>query len=219
MKPNRPLLALAACMALAAAPAARAGDLLVTYVGQVTAVGAEDGLFGSDDASLVGAAFRADIVYSTQVPGTRSTLLGSDEVTGGLSFGTEPVISSATFTVDGASFSFTPDYYGDVYTTPTFLDAYGYDENGNGFQTYIQPFDGAAPANLETSFVDTGAGDSGGPLSQFSFVSDGTETVDFDATSVRVSAAPEPRTWALWLAGVACAGLALRRRRDLAATA
>ena len=210
IKPLAIALATAATT-MAVAPPVRAADLLATYTGVITAENADDTVFGGHAG--VGATLTADFYYTTSVPGTRTTLAGvSDEVSGGLAFGTDPVISKAVFTSGAYTFSYTPDYYSDVYASPGFLDAYAIDTNGNNSQTYISP-DTPAFADLEAPFSSKGVGDTNGQETQYSFVSDGNTTVDFDATRVVISAAPEPEAWALMLFGVGTIGLLLRRRR------
>ncbi len=190
---------------------AYAADLHVIYSGTVTDGFDTDNVFGLSGQSLAGFSLTADITYSTSVPGTRTTTVSSDEVFGGLAFGTDAVISSAVFMLGATSFTLSPTYYGDVYTSAGFLNAYGYDVLGNNFQTYIFP-DSAAPANLETPFHSTGVGDTGGLFSQFSYLIAGNDVIDFDATSVSVPAVPEPATWAMMLTGFAGMGCAIRRR-------
>ena len=208
--------ALLLTLACAAPPPAVAATFLASYSGFVTAAD-DDNVFGLPADELVGQAIRADVSYTTSIPGTRVTTAASDEVSGGAAFLTAPVISSVLFSVQNRSFSFTPTYYSDVYISPTFADAYGYDTDGNSFQTYVNP-DRAAPTSLETPFSGSGEGDSGGPLSQYSYVGNTGSVVDFDSTRIAVSAAPEPSTWLLMSLGVGALGLTLRRRPDLAAT-
>ena len=45
-------------------------------------------------------------------------------------------------------FSLSLNFYGDVYTSPSFFDAYGYDLLGNGFEIYLLPTS-AGPTSLE----------------------------------------------------------------------
>ena len=208
----KPLAIALACAATTVAVAfpVKAADLLATYTGAITAENADDTVFGGH--ADVGATLIADFYYTTSIPGTRTTLTGgSDEVSGGLAFGTDSVITKAVFKSGAYTFSFTPDYYSDVYASPRFLDAYAIDTNGANSQTYIMP-DNPALADLEAPFSSTGVGDLGGQDTQYSFVSDGNTTVDFDATRVVISAAPEPEAWTLMLLGVGAVGLLLRRR-------
>ncbi|MBU1374527.1 MAG: PEPxxWA-CTERM sorting domain-containing protein [Alphaproteobacteria bacterium] len=51
------------------------------------------------------------------------------------------------------------------------------------------------------------------------FVGDGSPNDNFGGVSLRISAAPEPGTWALMLLGFGAAGATLRARRRVAATA
>ena len=189
---------------------AHAAEFLVSYSGFVTDADA-DNMFGVSPDVLVGAAIRADVRYTTSVPRTRTTTATSDEVFGGQGFGTAPVISSVLFTVGTQTFSFSPTYYTDVYVSTGYADAYGYDISGNSFQTYIFP-NMTTPLSLDTPFISTGTGDEGGRRDQFSYVADGQSVVDFDATRIAVSAAPEPSAWLLMSLGIGGAGFLLRRR-------
>ena len=210
-------IAFALASAIAFPRSVLAADLLATYEGLITSENTDDTIFGGHAA--LGDPISAAFYYSTSVPDTRTTMLGiSDEVSGSLDFGTDPVISRAVFTSGAYTFSFTPDFYTDLFTSSGFNDAYAYDTAGNVSQTYIVP-DIAAPTNLETLFTSSGVGDGGGSMTQYSFVSDGNTTIDFDATKIVVSAAPEPRAWALMIAGVGLVGLMLRRRRQDAISA
>ncbi|WP_242154735.1 PEPxxWA-CTERM sorting domain-containing protein [Sphingomonas sp. BAUL-RG-20F-R05-02] len=189
----------------------RAAEYRVTYSGKITDGSDAGNTFGLFGQNLEGLGLRADLTYTTSVPGTRTSSRTSDEVSGGDAFGTAPVLSSAMFTIGSASFTFSPSYYGDVYTSPDFISAYGYDVLGNSLQTYIVP-DSAAPANLQTLFRSTGKGDTGGASTQYSYLVAGNSNIDFNATNVMVAAVPEPATWAMMLAGFTAIGLTLRRR-------
>lgn len=57
------------------------------------------------------------------------------------------------------------------------------------------------------------------PLTVKFFAGDGTPNDNFGGVSLRISAAPEPGTWALMLLGFGGAGAALRTRRRTAAAA
>lgn len=207
--------ALAATLVLAGSGAAHAGTYTASYTGVVTDVDEGNHLLG--DATAVGDEIKALFTYTTDVPETRSTKVGfSDEISGGLAFGTDAVITSATFSIGGQTVTFSPNYYGDVFTSPGVIAIAGYafSESNYGFQTYILP-DAVGPVSLSTPFASDGEGDTAGRLDQLSFFTDGIDTIDFDATRIEVSAAPEAATWLLMLAGIATAGVALRRRRQL----
>lgn len=190
---------------------ASAAEFHVVYSGTITAGFDIGNVFGLSGQNLAGLGLRADVTYLTSVPGTRATDATSDEVAGGGAFGTDPIISSAVFTVGSTSFTIAPSYYGDVYTSAAFLDAYGYDLLGNSFQTYILP-NVAGPVNLELPFYSEGVGDAGGAASQYSYLIAGADDIDFSPTSVAVSAAPESATWAMMLLGFGALGCTIRRR-------
>ena len=211
IKPTVIALALAAAAVLP--QPVLAADLLVTYSGFITATDANDTIFGGNVGK--GDAISAAFYYTTSVPGTRMRMPGvSDEITGGLRFGTGQVISEVVFTSGTNVFSYSPNYYDDVYASASFLDAYAYDTRGDVTQTFITPSK-AGPTNLRQKFSSNGTGDSGGPLTQYSYVSDGQTTIDFNANRVTVSdapvsAAPEPANWLLMIIGVGGLGLGLR---------
>lgn len=210
---NASFFCAAALAGLVAAAPAGAAPYHAVYDAVITGGSDVDGLFGSAGRDLTGLNLRADITYLTTVPGSRSPMADSDEVSGGLAFGTDPVISSAIFTVGASSVAFSPNFYGDVYTSATFLDAYGYDELGNSFQTYILP-NLAGPVSLEQPFFSGGQGDASGPIGQFSYASLGNDLIDFDAVDVTVSGVPEPAAWSIMVAGLGVVGASLRRRRS-----
>ena len=192
---------------------AMAQNYRVDYAGIITAGSDADNVFGlSQLPSLAGLAFNASVGYSVLAAGTRTTTQNSDEVTGGLAFGTDQVISSIFFIIGGKSFSFSPDYYGDVYTSPTVLTTYGYDTLGNSFQTYFLPDESNGPSMFGVPFSGTGAGDTGGATTQYSYLITGQDNIDFNAINATVSSVPEPNTWAMLLFGFGAVGLALRRR-------
>jgi len=192
---------------------ADAAEYRVTYKGEITDGSDIDNVFGFFGQSLSGRDLRADITYSTSVAQTRISSLSSDEVAGGEAFGTAPVISSAVFTIGSASFTLSAPYYGDVYTSPEFIDTYGYDLLGNSFQTFITP-NKLGPVSLQLPFYSTGVGDGGGASTQYSFLIAGNDDIDFEARSIMVSAVPEPTTWAMMFIGVGIIGAILRRRRQ-----
>lgn len=193
---------------------ANAAKYLVSYSGNITAGSDVSNLFGLYGQDIVGLKLRANILYSTSVGGVRTTDAISDDLAGGIGFGTSPVISSVVFTLGTKSIGFSPSYYSDVYTSPGFIDAYGYDLLGNSFQTYIIP-DKPGPVNLQTPFYSTGNGDEGGASTQFSYIIAGNDDIDFDATKIRVSAVPECATWAMMLIGFGAMGYILRRRNTV----
>ena len=201
----------AASFGLSALPAA-ATPYVATYEGVITDASIGSTLFGGVD--IVGQQITAIYNYDT-ANGLRTTDLGvSDDLAGGINFSTASTITSAVFKVGSSVFSFSPDYYSDIYASPGFLDAYGYNfsTNNYGFQTYIVPT-AAAPSSVAETFSSPGEGDGGGRYSQYSYVSNGVDTVDFDAQRVAItSPAPEPGIWALMLLGVGLSGWRLRRK-------
>lgn len=192
---------------------ALAQDYRIDYAGIITGGSDIDNVFGfSQLPSLTGLSFNASVGYSTSVVGTRMTTQNSDEVTGGLGFGTDAVISSILFTVGGRGFSFSPDFYSDVYTSPTLLTTYGYDLAGNSLLTYFIPDQSDGPSMFGINYVGTGSGDTGGEITQDSRLITGQDAIDFDTVSATVSAVPEPNTWVMLLLGFGALGFKLRRR-------
>ena len=193
---------------------ASAAEYHAVYEGNITDGSDPDNLFGVSTNDFVGSSVKADITYSTSIPGTRMTNGTSDELSGGDSFLTDPVILSGVFTIGLKRITVLPTYYSDVYTSASYLDAYGYDLLSNSFQTYIIP-NSVAPVNLETPFSSSGTGDQGGRFTQYSYLATGNDLIDFDMTNVTVSAVPEISTWALMMAGIGATGLSLRRRKGV----
>jgi hypothetical protein len=202
-----------ASVCLIAPLAATAQEYRVVYDGTITAGADVDNLFGlSYLPSLQGLAFGASVSYSTSVPGTRVTTSVSDEVTGGFNFGADPVVSLVSFSIGGQSFSFSPDYYSDVYTSPTLLSTSAIDLLGTNFLAYFSPDGGRGPSLFGIPFSGAGTGDTGGAVTQNSYLIAGQDDIDFNATRVTVSAVPEVATWAMLVAGFGAVGFFLRRR-------
>ena len=220
------LAAVCAIVAASQAPHALAGTGTVTYFGVVDNTQTLNGhvepapdydvahLFGR--GNLEGDFLTATFVYDTSRGFETTDGATYDELDGGSSFFTSSPLLSATLTVQNARtgkdylYSFTPDYYADVYTSAGYLDEIGYSTAGDQTYTYIEP-DDAGPTSLSQSFSGTGYGSG----SYFDPGLTNTKTLDsivFDTLSVNVTAVPEPSTWALMIAGVGLVGFALRRR-------
>ncbi len=216
------IAALAGALALAGAGHALAGNYTATYTGTVASYSYGSGdpavfeeLFGYGATNITGFAFSAAVNYTTDAGGafTDATYSGS----GVASFaGDTPVISSVIFTVNNDpthSFTFTPDFYANVESASAgFHESAGYDFQ-NQFQAYIAT-SGTTPGDVSTPFSSDGTGFDP-VINEYNYVTDGNETLVWDTTHITVaptSAAPEPTTWALMMAGVALTGFALRRR-------
>lgn len=211
------LPALAICLAGLPLTAAYAAGYEVTYDAVVTAGKDVDNLFGLKGEKLIGDPLEA--IFDYLIPAGHTPGDGSDEITGGKDFSSRAVITSATFTIDGSSYSYKPRYYDDVYTSPSFLNVYAYNQK-NFAEVYIIPAM-AGPVDLTVPFSSDGEGDSGGRTTQYSYFAHGRELIDFDTFHVSVtgppdsvSAAPEPSVWLLMIAGVGLMGLLFRGRRS-----
>ena len=173
-------------------------------------------LFGG--GNLEGDFVTASFTYNTSLGIETSTPGVSDELNGGSSYQIASPLISATFsvekptTLDVYTYTFKPNYYSDVYTSASYIDTEGYSKSGDAIDAYIQPAS-AGPTSLTQSYV----GDGYGPQSFFDPVRTKTgeqDVIPFDTLQVTVvSAAPEPSTWALLIAGIGAVGLGLRYRR------
>jgi len=174
-------------------------------------------LFGG--GNLEGDFVTATFTYSSGY-GLESYVPGEyDELDGGSSYLTTDPLLSVTFSVQQPgtyntySYTFTPDFYGDVYTSKTYIDDEGTSTAGDSIDAYIT-YLSDGPTNLAQSYYADGYG------SDSSFLPGATNTgqldaIPFDVTEVSVVAsAPEPSTWALMIAGLGAAGLGLRYRRS-----
>ena len=207
--------------ALGAAPHASAAVFDVTYQGVVTAFDSDynaisapvldvDNLFGGGD--LAGDAITATYVYDTSLGTSSSTVYnngatppvdfpGPDvELDGGIGFGTSSPILSATFTIDGHSYSYTPDYYSDVSTGYGVFD---FTDQGNDVFGSADTADAVSGAESETVFSTSPHTPSTNLLGKYSSTGFGLGVLDtaFDSVNgsdvvtfglVSVSAAPEP---------------------------
>jgi len=178
-------------------------------------------LFGG--VNLEGDFVTATFTYSSGF-GIESSESGVyDELDGGSSYLTTDPLLSVTFSVEEPSlqpgtyntysYTFTPDYYADVYTSAGYIDAEGASTAGDGIDAYIEYITNG-PTNLAQSFSAYGYG----PDSAFLPGATNTGQLDaipFDVTQISVVAsAPEPSTWALMIAGLGAVGLGLRYRRS-----
>jgi len=176
-------------------------------------------LFGG--GNLEGDFVTATFTYSSAY-GIESSDPGDyDELDGGSSYPVSNPLLSATFSVEQPTtlnvynYTFTPGYYSDVYTSSSYIDDIGASTAGDDIYAYIEPALGDGPTSLAQSYVGDGYG--GGSY----FDPAGTNTglqdaIVFDVlqVSVTASAAPEPSTWALMIAGIGAVGFGLRYRRS-----
>ena len=173
-------------------------------------------LFGGGD--LANSAITAVFSYNTAF-GQKTTEPTYAELDGGTDFDkkhktVESPITSATFLINGYSYSFYPDYYAYVLTQSG---------SGGGVQevaestaeddAIVDLSTDSAPAKLKTTFSSSGSGS--GYLATAVQGNGNSDIITFDTTSVTVtvSAAPEPNTWMLMTAGVGLIGSAMRYTR------
>ena len=214
--------------AVTQAPSAIAGSATVSYFGVVnntqSVLGQMESAPDTDLANLFGGGnlegdfLTATFVYSTSLGSQTTDGQTYDERDGGLGYPAASPLLSATLSIDNAltggvySYTFSPNYYADIYTSAGFLDEIGYSTAGDQTYTYIQPT-AAAPTTLTSSFSGLGYG----PASYFNPGATNTgslDTIVFDTLEVTVSAVPEPSTWALMIAGLGGLGLVLRRQKS-----
>ena len=235
-----------AIAAFAVAPHASAAPFSVTYQGVVAAfdvnynvinapvLDVED-LFGGGDLS--GDAVTATYTYDTSLGIASSTVYNNgatppidfpgpdNELDGGVAFGASSPIVAATFTINGHSFSYAPDYYADVSTGYGVFD---FTDQGNDVFGSADTADSLDGSDSQVVFSTAAAGNapSTNLLGKYSSAGFGLGYLDTPFDTLQnsdslgfvlgsVSAAPEPSTWALMISGLGLAGFALRRRAGL----
>jgi hypothetical protein len=238
----------AACIVsvLSLAPQAFAGTMTLSYQGVVDNTQILNGHMESapdnDVADLFGGGnLEGEYIYATYVYNTSNGIerqtAGSAELDGGSGFFASDPLTSVTITIQleslkTYSYTYTPDYYAQVYTGADVYNSSGVETGVSGLDeigdssvgdqsfTYMET-NTAAPASLSSSYFGYGYG----PGSYFDPGLTNTKEFDaivFDTSLVAVSYAPEPSTWALMFTGVGLVGGAMRfsrRRRDPSMTA
>ncbi|MHB8286412.1 MAG: PEP-CTERM sorting domain-containing protein [Caulobacteraceae bacterium] len=220
------VIGLAAALAGAAgASAAAAADVSVTYQGVIDATDAiglpmpdadTADLFGG--GNLEGDNITAVFNYDTNLGMEATDGATYDQLSGGSAFYDQTTntsyaspITSEVFTINGYSYTFTPDYYATVYTQS---GAYGginqIGDSIDGTESYVYLPTSDAPASLGTSYSNSSSFGSGYLLTALN-ADNLYDNIVFTTTSVVVSAAPEPSVWLLMLAGVGLIGGLLRR--------
>lgn len=222
--------AAAAVALLVSAPHASALPVTVTYQGVIDAtqivhgqtVAAPDydvqDLFGG--GNLEGDPFTAVINYNTS-RGMGATTSDSAELSGGAAFynqvtgvGYRSPILSESFTINGYTYGFSPDYYGDIFTEAgAGIEQEAFSTAGDSAILYFNSL--SAPPRLRYSFSDDSESSYGAGYLLPAVASGQGDNLQFFISSADVSAAPEPSTWALLMSGVGLCGLALRRRLRL----
>ncbi len=225
----RPLLAAAgAALALAAAPQARAATYDLIFTGTLDSGVDVLGLFGG--GVQAGDALSVTYRYDTSLGGVRSGLPGVyDEIDTDFPF-TPAAITQATIRIDGYSYTYTPDYQASVSIGAANFDwtdgaydidgasASGQSLAGDNSATVFQIGPGQPlPTDLTIPTQFTGFG-----LGYFDTAFTGPDNLSdnfiFEASSVAVSAAPEPAVWSLMILAVGVLGTALRLRRRRSGT-
>ena len=214
--------------AIALAPQAFASTGTVTYQGivnntQTIIPGVTEPLPDVDGADLFGGGnlegdqITASFSYSAAL-GSRSGFGDTyDQLVGGISYFASSPITSATFTIAGYSYTYTPDYSAIAYTQSVAAGAgYGLVEDSayslSQDQALVAIVADDAPASLFTSFSSALAPTTGSFFDPGSTKTGIYDSINFDTISVAVSAIPEPSTWGLMILGVSLVGVTLRRR-------
>lgn len=213
------LAGLGAVAVLSCASAASAANVSVTYQGVVDATQSNGlptpdvdvvDLFGG--GNLEGDNITALVNYDTTLGEETTDNATYDQLAGGLEFLTSSPITSEVFTINGYSYTFTPDYNATVYTqsgSGGYIQQIGYSTAGDS--SIINLPTSSAPASLGTSFSATGLG-FGYLLTAFN-AQNQSDSIVFATTSAVVSAAPEPAAWLLMIVGLGLIGDVLRRAK------
>ena len=228
----RPLfIAAGAALALAAAPQARANSYDLTFNGVLA--GGEDtlSLFGGNVQA--GDPLSVTYTYDPSLGGVRSAVPGVyDELDTDFGF-TPAAITRATITLDGFSYSYTPDYQASVSIGAANFDwtdgAYDIDGAAASGQSLAGDnsavvFEILPDANFPTDLtVPTRFSGSGVGYFDTAFgPGELSDNFAFNASSVMLSAAPEPAAWSLMILAIGACGFTFRaraRRRSMAALA
>ena len=209
----------------ALAPHALASTGTVTYQGIVNntqiIAGAVEPLPDFDGADLFGGGnlegeqMTASFSYSTSL-GSRSGFGDTyDQLAGGIGFLSSSPITSATFTIAGHSYTYSPDYYSLALTQSVasgqgLVEDAAYSEDQD--QALVAILASDAPASLATSFSSALYPTSGSFFDPGRTNTGVLDSINFDTISVAVSAIPEPSTWSLMIAGIGLVGFTMRRR-------
>jgi hypothetical protein len=201
-------------------------------------------IFGTPTGgTLDGLTFRANYTYDTTLGTSYPAFPGVGQALEGGGFnGTSSPITHASLTLNGVTQDFSAAYsstvvvadYTAVATSPSFSlvqIAHNFSDDPDGtYNFYLSStvVTDAGPITLDTPFSGGPAGGnamySGGLFSITKQIGGQDPTVDteggLEISSITVTeAVPEPATWALMLSGFGGLGVALRRRRVLAAAA
>lgn len=214
----------AAVLAICALPASQAAavDYTLTYSGVLSAGEDALGLFGP--AVQPGDPMSLAFIYDPDL-GLRTTDQGVFDELDTYGAFTAQGVSRIVFTLDGVSYSYTPDIQADVsvgaglfdLTDPPAFDGFGAAASGMslGGESAGALMDVAPASPLFTSLTRTGTmiGDGVGYFDT-AFNADGeSDNFIFEPLAVTISAAPEPSVWTLMITGVGALGFALRRGR------
>ena len=202
------------------------------WSGTVTSGNDLTGVFGAAGANLAGDSYTATFLFNDALGMTVSFPGELNELNGGpSSYGDVSPALKATLTINDRTASFLGNGQGNVADFPL----------GNEYRTYAAAdytqgtFDASfieqdlltadAPATLEANFTGSGLP---GSLNKFQIAQGQPFHGGNDASGVLaptvvtehvISAAPEPSTWLLMMAGIGGIGLTLRRRRPSIAMA
>jgi hypothetical protein len=214
---KRALAALAALTVMAAATAAGANAITITYQGFVSGTDSL-GLFGTAGGELDNAPYTVVFTIGS-LSGSTTTVMGAQtEVSGGTLVSSVSPVTSFTLTIDGANYTDDLAPLGDVtsiFESPTYgRNEYTVGGVASGGAFFVQDIVGQLDnASIFRSFDFTGPYYNSGGFFNITIGQESDE-LSFQPEGVSVAgAAPEPGAWILMMAGMFSLGGMMRGRR------
>ena len=222
--------AVAAAGLLAAMPAA-AIVKIATYSGTVSDGFDTSGVFGVANTNLTGASWVAIFTYDKLLGGLQVSGADFDESYGGQGYGQsgQSPVTNVSITINGVTKSISGEWASHALTATSPAVAHYGEDLVDDDATYMVHFISlnatphGAPASLDKNFapVTTTLTDSAAGWFTYDYASgklseSATAILDGSADYAVSSAAPEPASWALLIAGFGMVGVMLRRRRGFA---